>query len=154
MIFPKSKRIIISVILSISLLSWPLFNQLHYAYIYYPGIILLIVIGFIREFLNIDNKLDERFFVKWSKSRERGFGVNLIVGVVISFILMVVFVSLGQLFANGRTPTDILIALSGSHLIFILVLLTIFSIIIGIIRWHENENRYARIHMNKAKMRD
>ncbi len=101
------------------------------------------------EVFNWNKKLDERFYVRWNKSREKGLFINSIREGLRSLILMILIVSIGQLFGNGLTPIDIVNALSSSALFKILVLLIVINSVIGIVAWYENEKRYNRICWNK-----
>lgn len=151
MILSKFKRVVIKIILSIILLSFPLYSPVYYKSFYYAGVVLLITLQFLVEIFHWDKKLDERFCVRWRKSRKDGFWINCIRGAAYSFVLMVAAVSLGQFFGNGLTPVDVVLALPGSALPKILILPVVFSSIIGIVYWYENEKKYYQICRDQEK---
>ncbi len=151
MILSKFQRVIIEIILSITLLVLPLLGKIYYISFYYVLVALLILLQILIEIFNWSNKLDERFYVRWRKSRKNGFFINCIRQGLRSLLSMIVMVSIGQFFGNGLTPINIVITLPSSSLFKILVLLIVINSIIGIVSWHENEKRYSKICWNKEK---
>lgn len=151
MILSKFQRVIIEIILSITLLVFPLLGEIYYISFYYALVVLLILLQFLMEIFNWNNKLDDRFYVRWSKSRKDGFLINCIRQGLRSLLFMIVMVSIGLFFGNGLTPIDIVVDLPSSALFKIIVLLIIINSIIGIVSWHENEKRYSKICWNKEK---
>lgn len=148
MISSKFKRIIINIVFAIVLLGLPLYLQIYYVAFYYSGAILLIAFPLLRELLSWNKTWDEKFRKRWRESRKKGFWTNFFWETARNFVLMVIIVSLGQLFGNGLTPMDVVVALSGNELLKVIVLLIVVSCVAGCISWSENEKRYTRLCRN------
>ena len=103
----KRKRIILYIILSVFYLSVPLIWQVYFMPVYYVVIGLLIGTRLCIETFNWSEKLDERFYLRWKKSQKNGFWINYIWSGLRSLTFIIVIVGFGQLFAYGRTPTDL-----------------------------------------------
>jgi len=119
--------------------------------VYYVVIGLLIGTRLCIETFNWFEKLDERFYLRWKKSQKNGFLINYIWSGLRSLTFIIVSVGFGQLFAYGRTPTDLVVALPSSAVPKIIVILIIISSIVGIISWNEDKKRYGRICYRKEK---
>lgn len=140
-------RLATLIIAFVVLFALPMFFEIYYSTIYYIGVILLIPIMIFR--IVWESKFDERFYRKWYKAKKRGFWINVIQLGLRWFFLMASVVSISQLFGNGRTPLEIVSALSVGAFIWILLLFFVFSSLLGIVTWYENDKRYYRIHYRK-----
>lgn len=141
-------RLIGFIVFWILLAFLPLYLEIYYLIAYYivAGWLLLVGLYWIIE----DDRINRKFYRKWRRLRGKGFLYNVIRGTILSFLYMTVTIGLGQLLGNGRTPTKIISLLSGKT-IWIILLLLIFSLIIGIVLWFENEKRYEKIHFHMQK---
>ena len=151
MVLSKYKRVILKIILSVILLCIPLISQIYFKKFYYRVVGLIIVGQLFIEIFNWDQKIERMFCARWGKSRQKGFWINCIWGGVRSLIFMIVMVGLGQLFGNGLTPIDVVVALPSSAWPKILALLVVINSIIGTVGWYENEKRYRQVCYNKDK---
>ncbi len=127
----RINRIIAITILYGVLLALPSFEEIQYTTLYYVLTSLSIPITIYR--IVWDEKFEKRFYRRWHKWRKQGFLINVIREGLRSFVLMIVWISISQLFGNGRTPLEIVSKLSGSALVWILFLLLAFNLIVGII---------------------
>lgn len=139
----KFKRLIAMGIASLILLILPIFTDTYYATLYYALIMVLIPIGIFRIVCN--EIFEQKFYQRWGKVRKQGFWINLVREGLRSLFVMITIISASQFFVNGRTPLEIVTKPSGSALLWTIFLLSAFSLIIGIVAWHENEKRYTRI---------
>jgi len=140
------KLILISVALTFLLLS-PVFYEIYYQAYYYTLVILISPLPFLRIFY--ERKLDEVFYRKWEKQRRWGFWPNMILGSITGLVFLVVFVSAGQFFGRGITPVDVVERLSGGPLVGVVLMMVVFAVILGVVGWYENENRFSRIYYNR-----
>ncbi|MET3683424.1 4-hydroxybenzoate polyprenyltransferase [Alkalibacillus flavidus] len=140
-------KLIISIIATVCLLFLPVFFDLYYLTIYYIAVVILIPIVIFR--LIREEKVDQRFYKRWDKARDKGFWINVILEGGRSLFIMTVILCFSQLVGNGRTPFGIVSELSNSALTwFFLLFLIVFSFLNGIVMWYENEKRYNRIQNN------
>lgn len=126
----------------------PLFNEMHYLIFYYIIAGLLLFVG--SYWIIQEAKIEEGFYRRWHRLRDKGFLYNFIRGTIFSFIYITIIVYFGQLFGNGRTARE-LIPLLGDKIFWIILLMLGFSLIIGIVLWFENEKRYNKMSIHKYK---
>lgn len=142
-------RLIVFIIAWLILIALPVFNDMYYLLLYYAVAVLILLAG-MYWFIQ-DKKIEDRFYRKWHRLRERGFWINVIRAGIGSFIYMTVILTFGQLFGNGLTPAK-LVSLLGGTIIWIMLVLFVFSFIIGVAAWYENEKRYHKIHINMKEI--
>jgi len=140
----KSKRLVAMTIWFIVLLALPLYMEIYYRTLYYVGAICLIPICIYR--IVWDEKFEKKFYRRWGRAREQGFWVNVAREGLRAFALMTVITMISQLIGNGRTPFEIGSKLTASISVWIVFLLMLFSLVIGIVAWYENDKRYNRIY--------
>lgn len=149
MIKNKNKRVILTIVFWGILASLPLYAEIYYISLYYIMVILMGILLTVQEKLLQNGKMEEKFFEKWSQSRKKGALFHCIRAGARSFIVMTLVVSAGQLFGNGITPAEVINVLPRGLIINLFILLVVFSLIIGIVSWFENEKRYGKIYGNK-----
>jgi hypothetical protein len=113
--------------------------------LYYIVVSLLIVLGFLIEVFNWRQKIDVRFYKKWSKYRKKGYWPNAVREGLRGLVLIVSVVCLSQYIFNDLTPLDIITKLSGRGLIFVLFTLLMPSFVLGLVAPYEQEKRFKRI---------
>lgn len=141
-------RFIICIIFWLYLIFLPSYNEMYYLVPYY--IIAALMLPVVLFCIIQDKKMDQQFYHRWYKLRKKGLLFNVIRGTILSFIYMTVIICLGRLFGYGQTPFK-MISLLGGKMIWIILLLIIFSLITGIILWYENEKRYNKIESHSQE---
>ena len=149
MSFSKNIRIIMKIIVSVILLSFPFLAKVYYQKFYYALVLIFILLLALMEIFSWEKNRDKRFLAKWPKVRDRGIWINVILVALGSFFFMSIMVALGQLFGNGLTPLDIFNTLPGESMIKILLLLVFFSLSIGILSWYENQRKYEKLYRKR-----
>ncbi len=125
----------------------PQIHEIHCQPYYYTFLGLLTVLATIRTVY--EEHFEERFYRRWKKLRERGFWINFLRKGIWAMVLIIAAVSAGQLFGNGVTPLEIVERLSVGGLIPVILVLLLFSVLLGIVGWYEDEKRYAKICFRK-----
>ncbi|MTI71831.1 MAG: hypothetical protein FH751_16405 [Firmicutes bacterium] len=140
----KFKRFIFLLILFIILLSIPFFSDIYYISFYYLGSICLITFSIYR--IAWEEKKDKQFLKRWHNARKQGFKLNVFRESTKAFVLMTLSIIIIQFIVYGRTPVDIISKVSINLLIILLIILSMFSLIIGIVTWYENNKKYNRLY--------
>lgn len=136
----KMKRLIMLIVVCSVLFLLPWSVSMYYVPFYYVGAILLLVIGIIK----IVRDKEGKFYNSWQKVRTKGFWKYVWRKGMFSFFAILVIVLLGQLFGNGLTPFQLYSLLTPAVHLLILTLIVVFSILIGITFWYDNERRYFK----------
>lgn len=134
------------IIVLVSLLL-PLFMEMYSPLFYYIVIGLLIPFLLFRERNN--RRHEARFFNRWQKLRKLGSWINIIRLALLNFIYMVFIISISQYIGNGVTPLEIISRLSDYQLLGIGIFLGILALVVGMITWTKNEQKYHRVASKK-----
>ncbi|MTI66967.1 MAG: hypothetical protein FH753_10250 [Firmicutes bacterium] len=134
----------ILLILFIILLSIPFFSDIYYISFYYLGSICLITFLILR--IAWEEKKDKQFLKRWHNARKQGFKLNVFRESIKAFVLMTLNIIIIQFIVYGRTPADIISKVSINLLAILLIILSIFSLIIGIVTWYEKNKKYDQLY--------
>lgn len=145
----KNLKRVLKLLFSLILLAFPLFTKIYYQNVYYLVAGLFILALIVMDIFDWNKKREENFFLKWPQKREKGFWNNFILTSLSSLAFMSIIVSIGQFFGNGRTPIDIYKILPTSGKLNVLVILIIFSSILGVIDWYEKKSKYQKMYHKK-----
>ena len=128
------------------LLILPLIYPVYYSPLYYGLFAIMIPLMVFR--IVYERKIEEKFYRYWREKRRKGFWPNMVRESLFGLVFMLVIICLGQLFGNGLTPVDIVTRLSGGALVVVFSSLAVFALLLGTIKWYENEKRYNRLYRN------
>lgn len=140
-----SDKMIFKIFIAVLLFLSPLVIHMYETVAYYIVVILGIAYGVLSEVFKWDKKLDERFYKRWGKARESGYWINVVCEGLRGLPLMLFILFLSHFISYGGTPIEIIAKLSQKPSVILLGVVLIFSFIIGLTKFHENEKRFHRI---------
>ena len=146
----KKRKSIVLVLLLIILLIMPFDGYVYYTKLYYIIVILVYIPLAFYQIIKSDS-IERKFYYKWERKRKRGRLANIFSEALRSAFSMVAFVFGGMFIVNGYTPIFILSELPIKGSIGLMIFVFIFSIIIGIIAWYENEKKFYKISLKLDK---
>ncbi|WP_027965003.1 hypothetical protein [Halalkalibacillus halophilus] len=143
MLKSKKVRLIVFSTIVVFMILWPIFEEFHYLYIYYPVIAVVFSLTFIRVFN--EKRFEKRFYIKWEKRRKLGMWLFVPLSTMRTMAIIIFATLFGQLVGENRTPFYIITELPTERLTTMTIVVLIISLLASLAEWYENEKSYRNL---------
>lgn len=139
----RARRIIGGVIATVVLFAMPIVVEPYYKLLYYIGTIIVILVMIYN--LMHDEETEQKFYRNWRVINKQKAWKKILRETGRFFIIILATTLISQLFWHGHTPLEIISELTTGEMVWIFILLTVFSVIGGLVSCNEKDKRYKKI---------
>ncbi|MCC5910182.1 MAG: hypothetical protein JJT76_07075 [Clostridiaceae bacterium] len=144
----KVNNIIVNIIIFATLLILPIFTYVYHVRIYYV-VIISFFIPVIAYRIIYSEKIEEKFYIKWSEARKKAKIFIILKEGLCNFFRAVIIILIARFIVDSHTPSYNLFRLSLAQYVSITLIVLLTSSVVGTIIWYDKEKRYANIYLDR-----